>query len=355
MRDWVLRALGRLLRRLRPEEGWAVLLSLAVIVLAMSGAVQDAQWLGEAFHGYVAALLGLWAGFWLARKVSRGWLASGIAAAFGVMLGILAAATQFQLPSDWVGFVAQLRHFILSVISSFAVWGEAGLAPLPLTFLDAVGFFLIFIASVWAGWWGFRRSDAWRAMLMPGFLLTWTVFFSHAGYFWVGAFIFAFIILTISLNLAQQRQDWEAQHIDYSPEIGLDIFLNGVLIALGVSLLAMMTPNVAVTPITNAFWRVWAEPYALLESQISPLFGELERPPRSLIGGGSARPSGLPRAHLLGGRPELTEQVIMTVATGVSIPGRETLLALRGGRADSNGYSESRFLVGPRQSYWHDG
>ncbi len=321
MRNWVFRSLKWLLRRLRPDEGWAVLLSLAVIVLALAGAVQDAHWLGEEFRGYGAAMLGLWMGFWLARYVQRGWVVAGVAWGIGILFGVLAAAMQFHLPSDWRGFVTQLQHFRFSIISSIAAWGDVGVVPLPLALLDAIGFFLLFVAAVWASWFAFHRHDAWRAMLLPGVLLTWTVFFSHSGYFWEGAFIFAFIILAIGLNLAQQRRDWEAHQIDYSPEIGLDIFLNGLLIALGVSLFALMTPNLAVTPVTNAFWRIWAEPYALLESQISPLFGELERPPRSLIGGGSARPGGLPRAHLLGGRPELTEQVIMTVSVDDPDPG----------------------------------
>ena len=313
MVSWFWRGVAVLVRRWRPQEGWAVLLSLAGIVLAPAAAVADAHWLGKDFHGWLSGLAGLLLGLVLARKARRGWLAALIA----VMLGGVLALGQTAIPTVDVIFaprqgVMALQTFITAMLPALAA-AARGPAALPLALLDLAGHFLIFLAAVCAGWFAFRPRDPWLAALFPAILLTGILFFAHGGYVWAAAFIFAFIILTIALHLARDRLRWEADGVDYSPEISLDLFLSGLLIATGVTLASLAAPNLALTPVTAAFWRVWAEPYALLESRIRPLFGELERPPRSLVGGGSASPGGLPRSHLLGAGPELTERVIFTV------------------------------------------
>ncbi len=322
MRGWLWRALAALLRRLRPREGWAVLLALAIIVLAPAGAVESAHWLGKTFNGWAPALAGLWLGLFAARKIGRGWMTAFIALPLGAGLALLQTAiphpNALLAPRE---ALTALQTFLFALGKALAAMRATGPAPLPLPLLNVLAAWILFLAGVWAGWFAFRRHSPWLAALIPAILLTGTLFFARAGYFWAAAFIFAFVILAIALHLARERMGWDARGVDYSPEISLDLFISGLLIASGVTLAALAVPNIRVTPITNAFWRVWAEPYGLLEARISPLFRELERPPRSLIGGGSARPGGLPRAHLLGAGPELTEQVIMTVEVDDPEPG----------------------------------
>ncbi len=319
---WFWRMVALLVRRLRPREGWAVLLSLAVIALAPAGAVGDAHWLGRDFSGWLAAVAGLLLGLVLARKASRGWMAVLTAVILAAGLALSQAAIPHpSLLLQPAKAVAALQTFLADLSQTLAALAASGPAPLPLDLLDMAGYFFIFLAGAWASWHAFRRHDPWRAVLFPAILLTGTIFFAHAGHFWAAAFIFAFTILAIALHLARDRQRWDALGVDYSPEISLDLFISGLLVATGVTLAALVAPNLILTPVTDAFWRVWAEPYGLLESRISPLFRELERPPRSLVGGGEVSPAGMPRAHLLGAGPELTEQVIMTVQMDDPEPG----------------------------------
>ena len=330
MVTWFWRLAGALFRKLRPREGWGVFLSLAVMLLSLAGAVSEAGWLGPRFHGWFSGLAGLLLGMFLARKVTRKSLAALTAVIFAAGLALLQTALpeRFLLlrPQD---ALPTLQTFLVTMQQALAAQVSHGPAPLPLAFWGMVGHGIIFLAGAWAGWFGFLRTgnrggDPWLAALLPAFLLTGTLFFAQQGYFWAAAFIFAYIILTMALNLARWRASWDARGVDYSPEIGLDLFLSGLLIATGVTLTSLAAPNLALTPVTAAFWRVWAEPYALLESRVSPLFQDLERPPRSLVGGGAAGGGGLPRAHLLGAGPELTERVIMTVAVDDPDPGAPT-------------------------------
>jgi len=284
MRDWFWRGVARLLRWLRPQEGWSVLLSLTAALLALSSAVDEAGWLHGILNPHIPVLLGMLFGLFATRKLRR------IALLLTVLLATILAG-------------ADLR--------SLAHLENLG-GPLRPRQLDALFFLLLWLGGAWAAWGVFRWRSALRALLLPGILLGGVLFYASGGYFWGGVFLFAFALLAISLHYARTRRDWEARGVDYSPEIGLDIALTGVGVALSVSLLALAMPSLRVSPLTDAFWRVWAEPYATLEARISPLFSQMQRPPRALIGGG-ASPATMPRAHLLGGKPELTQRIILTV------------------------------------------
>ena len=312
--SWLGRLLGWLLRRLRPREGWGVLLSLTAALLALAAAVDATGWLPDYLDPYPPALLGMLFGLWAARKLRRGLLAFILATLLGAGLAILAAALDFQGLRDLESLHNQLAAFGRIVADSLALAdGNGPETPLHPRLLSAVFFLLLWLSGVWAAWGAFRWRSALRALLIPGLLLGGVLFFAVGGYFWAGVFLFAFVLLAATLRFAQARLDWEARGVDYSPELALEVYLAGVAIALVVSLAALAVPSIRVSPITDAFWRVWAQPYATLEARIGPLFSRMQRPPRSLIGGGSVSPATMPRAHLLGGKPELTERIVMTV------------------------------------------
>jgi transglutaminase-like putative cysteine protease len=235
-----------------------------------------------------------------------------LAGLLGAGLTLLAVALDVRTLRDIETLRSQLAAFWRLSVDSFAA-GENGPAPLHPRLIGAGLFFALWMNGVWAGWGVFRWRSALRALIVPGLSLGGVLFFSVSGYFWGGVFLFAFVLLAVSLHFALARLDWEARGVDYSPELGLETYLAGIGIALVVTLTALAMPSIRVSPITDAFWRVWAQPYARLETRIGPLFSRMQRPPRSLIGGGSVSPATMPRAHLLGGKPELTERVVMTV------------------------------------------
>jgi len=315
MSYWLGRGLAAALRRVRPAEGWAPVLSLAAALLALSSAVDAAGWLHGVLNPHFPVLLGMIFGLFAAHKLRNGPLTAFLTLLLGAGLAILFSATDLRALRDFALLRQQLTTFFHLLGDRF---GPAALHPL---LLSAGFFFALWLGGVWAGWAAGRWHNALRALFFPGILLGATLFFAMSGYFWGGVFLFAFALLAISLCYAALRQNWEARGVGYSPEIALDVYLTGFAIAMAVSFIALATPSLRINPITHAFWRVWTEPYATIEARISPLFSQMKRPPRSLIGGGSASPASLPRAHLLGGRPELTEQIIMTVQVDDPAPG----------------------------------
>ncbi len=318
--SWQGRLLGWMLRRLRPREGWSVLLSLAAALLALSSAVDEAGWLPEGLNPHIPVLLGLLFGLFAARTRRRGLLAFLLAMLLGAGLAVI-AALNLQSLRDLESLPAHLAtsfHHFGDFLGPAAGPGAASLHPM---LLSALFFFVLWIGGVCAGWAAFRWHSALRALFLPGILLGTTLFFASRGYFWGGLFLFAFVLLAVSLHYARARLDWEARGVDYSPELALEVYLAGFTIALIVSLTALAMPGIRVSPITDAFWRVWARPYATLEARISPLFSQMQRPPRSLIGGGAPSPAVMPRAHLLGGKPDLSAQIIMLVQVDDPNPG----------------------------------
>ena len=147
------------------------------------------------------------------------------------------------------------------------------------------------------------------------------------------------------LRLARQTADWERTGVDYSPEIILDTRFTGMAIAALVVLLAPTLPFLTSHDLSTAFWRLVEGPYRSVEQRVSPSFASV-RPGRSLIPPDGIAPGGLPRAHLLGGRPELGQTLALRVR--VRSPKPDERLYWRGqtfARYTGRGWEEDRETI----------
>ncbi|RME82875.1 MAG: hypothetical protein D6775_09655, partial [Caldilineae bacterium] len=175
-------------------------------------------------------------------------------------------------------------------------------------------FLLLWAVAAWAGWATMRRHQALAALLPAGILLAANTFFGGTEYYWLLLYLLALVTLMVRLRQATLEKGWESEGIDYSPEFRLELYFSGVALASAMAFLVIVTPNPRIGFVTNAFWRVFADPYTSFEKALKGFFPEPDRVPRSLVGGGLAGGETLPRAHLLGGSPELQERAIMQVS-----------------------------------------
>jgi hypothetical protein len=153
---WLGRMLGWLLRRLRPREGWAPLLSLTAALLALAAAVAGAGWLPDGIDPYAPVLLGMLFGLAAARKLRRGLIAFLLAGLLAAGLTLLAAALDVRALRDIETLRSQLAAFWRLSMDSFAA-GEGGPAPLHPRLIAAGLFFALWMKGVCAGW-GVLRS-----------------------------------------------------------------------------------------------------------------------------------------------------------------------------------------------------
>ena len=334
----------RVYRALRPREGYAVV-ALAVVAVvclplaALAGGMIAG--LGATPGLAVAALLMAW---WLAHRRIRGIFAAALLALGGVLAvlgwgvyvlrpwpvilqgyslaGVVAGAADRR--SRRSSIRRRRQRWMLSPRKarpsrdSASGWdgGLGALSPVkacpttwywwPLACLLAWGL------AAWAGWWLARHGQPFVALLPSLTLLSLQVFWAQIGTLEILVFLGALTMLLVLLRLVRQMAAWERAGVDYSPEIRLDTWMSGLAITWLVLLLAPTLSFLTSHEASAAFWRLIESPYRQVEQQVSPSFASV-RPGRSLIPPGGISPGGLPRAHLLGGQPELARTVALRV------------------------------------------
>jgi transglutaminase-like putative cysteine protease len=338
--------LVRLYRLLRPREGYAVLILALVAVICLPAAVLAGGLIVglSATPGLsAAALLVAW---WLAarnRRRLRGLLAALalVLAGVGAVLiwGVhvlrpwplvvqggrwLAWWVGEQVPSGRLQSAAQAPPLDVfadqaSTLVSFGQrmgWWTAGLvsgAGVPDNLvLVALVCLLAWGLSGWAGWWLARHGKPFVALLPGGLLLIIQVYWAPAGIWTLPIFLGALTMLLVLLHLERHIAEWESTGVDYSPEMILDTRLIGMATAMIVVFLAPTLPFLTSKELSTAFWRLFEKPYRSVEQRVSPSFASLQ-PGRSLIPPEGFAPGGLPRSHLLGGRPELSQTLALRV------------------------------------------
>ena len=327
----------RIVQALRPHEGWLVFLLAWLAVLMLPTAISE----GGIFAGleptFWLATLGLVVGWWLAHRPIHAISSTALA----LLLGIIAVLTWgvhvlvygplvVQGPR-WLAWALGSRLGLPPPVSYFSdQWGAL------LSFTQRVGWWvrglamgsgvadnlvvvwwgclLVWCVAAWAGWWIAGRGRPFLGLLPSAVLLAQQIYLSEQSYWALLAFLGSAAMLMVLARLGWLMRGWEASGTDYSAEIHLDSVLVGILIAAITIGLSPLIPAVTSGEFSRAFWKLFEEPYRQMEQHIDPSF-QTQRLGRSLVPASGVAPGGLPRAHLLGGRPELGREVALRIQT----------------------------------------
>ncbi len=335
----------RALRRLRPDEGWLVYLLALGVVLALPYAAVDSQLVPGLRPAIWLSFLGLSFSWWLAYRPRL----PGIAAALILGVSGIAATMAWGVQVVRVGpFVGQVARWLawqtgeqaapapsityfrdqwdaLAGYGQRVAWWVDGLVNGPgvpdnLVVIGLAGL-LAWCFAAWAGWWIARRGQSFVALLPTGIVLAQLAFWVDDTRWSLITFLGATAMLLVTSRLSWLMRHWERTGTDYSPEIRLDMVLIGLGIASVTMVLAPALPFVASYDFSQAFWRIFESPYKEVETRVSASF-EASQPVRSLVPALGVAEGGLPRAHLLGGRPELGREVALRVRTRGGDPGQ---------------------------------
>ena len=331
----------RLLRRIRPREGWPILFLSLIAVLCLPVSLLQVGWVQGSGVLAGLALLAALLGMTLATWRFPGWLGGALMAVLGLattvgFVGRTLPPVRLVL-DEWAYAFLWLWHLPDERLSPFPFqtllsdvarrlgsfgsrlwWWAQGVARggarqdnLVFLFLAAL---LVWGASVWAGWWLIRRRQTLVALLPTGALLAANVFFAGEGGAWSLLFLGCLTALLMAMHLATLEQRWMAVGADYSDEIRLDLALVGTLLTAAVVGVSVAVPSIASRRTVAWFWRHFSRPWEQVEETAERLFPELERPARSPAGAGvPSGTEGLPRAHLLGGDPALSTRLALRV------------------------------------------
>ncbi len=210
---------------------------------------------------------------------------------------------------DWVGSLFS-ENPVFRVTAVFLVWGLA-----------------VWFVSAWAGWVQKRRGNA-VASILPGcLLLTITMGYTWADISALLPLLFSALLLVALTWLHTNERHWQKSGIDYPVDARVDTTITVFLISIFLVGIAFFVPRISIRKMVETV-SAWTNPQV---EQVAPLFESFGIEPYrpSVDRFGSMLDAGLPRAHLIGSGPELSEQVVMSVQiTGGLPPGAEADAAI---------------------------
>ncbi len=325
-------------RRLRPVEGWLIWTLLVIAVLMLPWAVAAAGWLpgsGALFPiSFVALLLGLrmgrgrWAGAWLAVAAIIGAIVIGLwlGGVFPSLGQTWTAARQTvawfatNRAGEWPGLpvLRVSEAAAVGFAQRLAAWsgtlrgGPPTNDTLPVLWLAAA---VTWWATLWAGFAMRRWRQVGWALLPVGALLANHVVFAPG----VSAPLVLFLVATLAL-LAQGRllaleERWEAERVDYSGEIRIDLTFATAAVVLLLPILAWAAPLPILYGPARAAWQAFEGPRQAAGEIAKRAMGPLQRPPTGGLFGRPADFSDLPYSRILSEPPNLRDQVVLRVQT----------------------------------------
>jgi transglutaminase-like putative cysteine protease len=212
--------------------------------------------------------------------------------------------------------LAQGGATLLSRVYTWAaslVRGQPVFDPVAVAFVWSLGLWAV---SAWAGWLSCRRERPLWA-LTPGGVLA-MVAFSHVSgshIFLLGLMLAGFLLLAM-VSYDRRTRCWTAKGVDY-PELRAETAAAAVFLSLALVATAQSVPSLPVRRMLDLAREIGRD-RSEKTGEVAESFG-MERREKTVFD--EVQSGGLPRRHLLGAGPELSEKVVMIISTGDLPPG----------------------------------
>ena len=187
------------------------------------------------------------------------------------------------------------------------------LDPLP---VQLVWGWALWVAAAWAAYMIWQNRQALLAVIPLGALLTVTTFFTGVDNSIVSIFLGIALVLQTGSSWKRRQQRWESTQTDWATDIAIDVSSSAFMLIMLIFTMSLMLPQISLSELINKlqFQQKLAQSGQRIDNMAASLGIERQVPlptqtPHSVI------PGGLPRRHLLGAGPELTEEVVMLVKT----------------------------------------
>jgi transglutaminase-like putative cysteine protease len=315
-----------------------LLVSFSSITYGLTFAVRGLS-LGQAL-GLASA--GLATGWLLARsKLKAGWSA-GIAAFFGTS-GLLLHLG--DLYADLFAFLQRLNQFGNGLVRdpfngshhlnqanlALTAWGElwdklivllarlsaflTGLATGNPTYDPLITILVwslaLWGAATWAAWAVRRQAQPLVAVTPGGVLLAASLGYSRADPLSLLPLLgSALLLITLVQHISRLRR-WDTEGTDYSEEISLDLAMIAVPMAAMIVSVAAFAPNISPRRINQMVQEALRIPHAQVEELGESLGLRRQLLDNTLYDNWGS--PGMPRSHLIGSGPELSQQIVMEI------------------------------------------
>jgi len=339
----VIRLLKWLSRRMGPRRLIALMLLMVALGSVAEGLVSVIQSLNAGLAWSIITG-GVLIGWWLAASPLRG-RAAGLLAAIsgwgGVLLrigrlgdevitllravGLLAWDALRWLPrgrpADWRPAAIALIELLTGVrtlTTRVLIWattltaGESAFDPVAATSSWSLALWGV---SAWAGWMIRRHNRPLLSLIPATTLLTATLFYARSSSYILLALLGAMLLLLACVGYDTQVNRWRAADITFA-ELGFDVTLTTFLLSLALVIAAGLSPSFSVRKIVDFMQDLTEQHTDNVEVFAESLGVEQKPDPSKNSVFEEPRDAGLPRRHLLGSGPELSEEVVMVISTG---------------------------------------
>lgn len=351
----MIRLLSRLIRRLGPNTIlWVTVLLVALASTAL-GVVDAIQGLNAGLLLPVA-VLGLTVGWLLAISPLPGWLAGLVALVLGVEFIILrvgrlgeslAALLQALLDSFlqlfWFmvwrvwGIGRNEEHLsnlpdgtpilmalgdlwidVSTLLTRLLDWSLARVMAQPAFDMAAAALtwgLMLWVAAAWAGWWVRRRGQPLPGIVPAGLLLGASLFYRAGNVAFLLSLLGATLLLVVTIGQDRRERRWTETGVDYPSDVSWEVKLVGAGLSLLLVSIALLVPSITVRQVIDWAERLVGGPPRAVQVVAGPGEPGVDTPPRppTFFDEDQVRAPGLPRRHLLGSGPELSEQVVMVI------------------------------------------
>ena len=225
--------------RFRPIEGWLAFFLVGGAVASVVLGVLEVGWVPEDGVVIPTAMFGLILGVVLAKRPLRYLPAWILITLYGLLFTIFDLAqlwpTYTAISNDNLPFGQFWRQNSALFYDRVASWFKAvlsgGSSRETIVFAIGLGLLAWFLAA-YSGWSTFRQHKPLHGLTMMGMALALNGYFGNAAIYWLAIFVGLATVLTAVLHYTHMEQEWQANEVDYSDEVRLELILYATIISI---------------------------------------------------------------------------------------------------------------------------
>jgi hypothetical protein len=343
--DMLLRFFKWLLNKI----GIKTLIAIALLLIVYGGSAYGfASFVKELDQGLLLSLvfLGIVLSWILAGSKIQGWAAAVLLTNFGIIFlftlvgNLMVPAISLgiatvhllrdillyppEIPIDQTSFHLAYAEVYTGVVGLLDPLGEwiislfTGLPHFNETVISLIWGIVFWILVCWGGW-SLRRYNRPLIGIIPtGILLSAGLAFTWSKPAILGLILFATLLLLAYANYQRSEKNWIKSNMDYPEDLPKDYSFTVFGVGLGIVLTAIILPVFSISSIVEIAYKFTQPQIEDAESVFQSIGLE-----QSSVSGEelwSVLRGGLPRGHLVGSGPELSEQLVMTVKITGGLP-----------------------------------
>ncbi len=185
----------------------------------------------------------------------------------------------------------------------------------------------MWLVALWAGWTMARRYNTLQAILPAGALLSNVLSYTGEKTGILLPFLGAILILMAVIQHNAREKRWRKNDVDFSRDLWSDLLATASGLALVLVIASAIAPTITIEKVTDFVQDLREDRDDEEAEKVAQSLGLEQKPvPRDVKPLEQMQSTGLPRSHLIGSGPELSQQIVLMIDTGELPPMQDDYL-----------------------------